>query len=463
MGIVNAKIKNITVADWNKAITSGFYNSESGASNTPVSNVNITGTVYATDSMILQEVWIQNDSMEKLNHYFRKGIKNQKVITWTKWFISSLTLVEIQEIDTLTRKLKGHISSSNNFRNLIPDAVTSIIFTTDTMPSNATLIDVDDDGDGGVVAWLDTNDNTIMYVSTQKAGVKVQGNENSYQMFYECNNLSSIFISNFDTSNVLNMNNMFCICTNLTSLDLSNFDTSKVTDMGRMFYGCKILNSLNISNFNSSKVINMNKMFSGCNILQSIDVSNFDTSKVTNMSYMFAYCNKLKTIDASKWNTTNVTDMSYMFSGCSALSTMTGNLSNFDTSNVTNMRRMFGDCNLLVGLDVSNFDTSKVTDMNSMFAYCSNLTSLDVSNFDTSKVTDMGRMFYKCYKLTSIKVGDKFKWICTLSDLGLTDTWQDETGTQYTSTDTFPSNVVHTYTKVIDPNSISETENTETE
>ena len=96
MGIVNAKIKNITVADWNKAITSGFYNSESGASNTPVSNVNITGTVYATDSMILQEVWIQNDSMEKLNHYFIKEIKNQKVITWTKWFISSLTLVEIQ-------------------------------------------------------------------------------------------------------------------------------------------------------------------------------------------------------------------------------------------------------------------------------------------------------------------------------------------------------------------------------
>ena len=86
--------------------------------------------------------------------------------------------------------------------------------------------------------------------------------------------------------------------------------------------------------------------------------------------------------------------------------------------------------------------------MGSMFNGCTNLTSLDLSSFNTSNVTDMSYMFSDCSKLATIKVGDKFKWICTLSELDLSGTWQDETGTQYTSSSTFPSNVAHTYTKV---------------
>lgn len=38
------------------------------------------------------------------------------------------------------------------FNNLIPATTTSIVFTDETMLSSATLIDVDLDGDGGVVA-----------------------------------------------------------------------------------------------------------------------------------------------------------------------------------------------------------------------------------------------------------------------------------------------------------------------
>ena len=40
------------------------------------------------------------------------------------------------------------------------------------------------------------------------------------------------------------MNGMFYGCTSLTSLDLSNFDTSKVTNMGYMFQSCTNLTSL---------------------------------------------------------------------------------------------------------------------------------------------------------------------------------------------------------------------------
>lgn len=48
--------------------------------------------------------------------------------------------------------------------------------------------------------------------------------------FYNINCLS-LDLSNFDTSNVTNMNNMFICCKYLTSLDLSNFDTSNVINM----------------------------------------------------------------------------------------------------------------------------------------------------------------------------------------------------------------------------------------
>lgn len=111
--------------------------------------------------------------------------------------------------DPYTRIIKGYNGSKNLFDELIPSTAKSIIFTDISMPSNATLIDVDEDGDGGVVAWLDTSDSTKMYVSTQTSGIKVEGNENSYGMFNNNSNLINIDLSNFDTSKVTDMYSMF--------------------------------------------------------------------------------------------------------------------------------------------------------------------------------------------------------------------------------------------------------------
>ena len=90
-------------------------------------------------------------------------------------------------------------------------------------------------------------------------------------MFYGCNNLTALDLSNFDTSEVANMCGMFFDCTNLTLLDLSNFDTSKVIDISYMFYNCTNLTSLDLSNFDCSKVTNMGEMFYSCNKLTSLD------------------------------------------------------------------------------------------------------------------------------------------------------------------------------------------------
>ena len=39
-----------------------------------------------------------------------------------------------------------------------------------------------------------------------------------------------------------NVSNMFCNCNSLTNLDMSRFNTDKVTDMSAMFDGCSLEN-----------------------------------------------------------------------------------------------------------------------------------------------------------------------------------------------------------------------------
>ena len=50
-------------------------------------------------------------------------------------------------------------------------------------------------------------------------------------MFYNCNKLTKLDISNFNTNNVTNLSHLFYNCYSLISIDLSNFNTNKVTDM----------------------------------------------------------------------------------------------------------------------------------------------------------------------------------------------------------------------------------------
>ena len=327
----------------------------------------------------------------------------------------------------VTFEIKGGASYNNGFNQKIPSTVTTVVFTDEAMPADTALIDVDDDGDGGVVAWTEEN-GTVMKVSTQMTGVKVQAAKNSRTMFYNKSNITSIDFTNFDTSKVTRMDYMFSGCSNLTSLDVYSFDTSKVTSMEYMFSGCSRLTSLdvssfdtsqmtsmdsmfqscgkltilNLSSFDASKVTNMNNMFRGCSGLTSLNLSSFDTSQVTNMYSMFYNCNKLTSLDVSSFDTSKITNMGSMFYNCSKLTSL--DVYSFDTSQVTNMSNMFSGCSGLTSLNVSSFDTSQVTRMDSMFRNCSSLTSLDVLSLNTSKVTNMDSMFNGCRKLTSLNL-----------------------------------------------------------
>ena len=339
------------------------------------------------------------------------------------------------------------VKNNNEFNAAIPDSVTEVIFTDEAKPKTKETIDVDADGDGGVVAWLDDNAGTVMKVSTQIPGTKVQGAKNSRCMFYNRKKLQKIDFKMLDTQNVTEMGSMFYNCSGLKSLDLTLLDTSKVTSMYQMFYYCSGLTSLDLTPLNTQNVMNMSWMFSGCSGLTSLDLSPLDTQNVTDMGYMFNECYRLTSLDLTPLDTQNVTEMNSMFDGCSGLTSL--DLSPLDTQNVTNMSSMFYRCRSLDNLDLSPLDTQKVTNMNFMFFRCDDLTRLDLTPLNTRKVTTMQWMFDDCSALTSLTTGTAFKFVGT--DYRLDGTWQNTAGETFNGNDgtaNFPSNVADTYTKI---------------
>ena len=123
-------------------------------------------------------------------------------------------------------------------------------------------------------------------------------------------------MSNLVTSEATDMSEMFYNCNQLTSLDLSSFNTAKVENMRSMFYTCCKLTSLDLSNFNTAKVTTMYQMFRYCQQLQTVDISSFDISSLTNTNVMFGSCDHLETIyNNSDWS--QIDNTANMFIGCS--------------------------------------------------------------------------------------------------------------------------------------------------
>ena len=204
------------------------------------------------------------------------------------------------------------------------------------------------------------------------------------------------------------MDGMFYFCKSFTELDLTNFNTTNVIDMRAMFYRCEALKSIDVSSFNTSNVTNFGLMFDFCSSLESIDLGNFNTANATDLGSMFANCYSLTSIDLGNFETHKVDNISDMFDNCRELKSI--DLNNFNTENVTDMSYLFRECPKLTSIELGNFNTSKVTNMNSMFENCSGLTSLDLSTFNTSSLKTAARMFFNC---TALETLDLTNFSCT--------------------------------------------------
>lgn len=125
----------------------------------------------------------------------------------------------------------------------------------------------------------------IKYCNDLKLNIKSKP-EDCSNMFYNAFLSKIEFNQDFDTSNVTRMTGMFWH-NNIISLDVSMFNTSNVTDMRYMFAECQKLEELDLSNFNTSNVTDMSGMFNFDIGLKKLDISSFDFTNVTEYNNMF--------------------------------------------------------------------------------------------------------------------------------------------------------------------------------
>ena len=276
---------------------------------------------------------------------------------------------------------------------------------------------------------------------------------------------------NLDVSQTTDLLSMFGQCQSLTRLDLSTWDTSRVTNFRSMFNGCSKLTTIYATDsFKTSAIAEGNdvNMFSGCTSLVGGAGLTYDESRThagyaqidsvragggrkygyftqggipvavlsNDGSALTFYCDTLTanhslegTVyplygwnpDTPPWMQNNAAQgvFSVSFSPSFAIfrphscrewfanlafcNSISGN-QYLHTEDCSSFAQMFANCVSLPAIDMSSFDTSSATDMREMFRDCSSMIALNLATFDTSRVTDMSSMFTNCVRMTALDI-----------------------------------------------------------
>ena len=96
----------------------------------------------------------------------------------------------------------------------------------------------------------------------------------SFTYFYKFKTSGIHIIQYSFKNNLSNANYLFSNCDHITKIDLSNFNSESLKSMVGMFSFCKALTYLNLSNFKIDKVkdFDNSKIFSQCNSLKKKNV-----------------------------------------------------------------------------------------------------------------------------------------------------------------------------------------------
>ena len=140
---------------------------------------------------------------------------------------------------------------------------------------------------------------------------------------------------------------------------LNHIDVSQVTDMSGLFDTANFSKFIgDISQWDVSNVIDMNQMFYGSRLTS--DISHWNVSKVRTMEYMFG--ESAFNGDISQWDVSNVINMKRMFHE----SRFNGDISQWDVSNVKTMYGRLADSKF--NGDISNWNVGNVIDITKMFS-----------------------------------------------------------------------------------------------
>ena len=102
----------------------------------------------------------------------------------------------------------------------------------------------------------------LLYQNNISSYIVDENNRTTYRLYIKglnnCNNM---------------INYMFGDCSKLTTLDISNLDTSKVTDMSYMFEDCNVLTTIK-GVIDMKSCILYDHMFDGCDNLTGVKIKN---------------------------------------------------------------------------------------------------------------------------------------------------------------------------------------------
>lgn len=170
------------------------------------------------------------------------------------------------------------------FQSALPAGVRHIVFS-DTMPSfRDELVDLSNNGRGGVVGW---EDDGVFTVSTRTSGQPVILNPDSAGLFANLSHLARVELSMADTSRVTDFMRFFYNCTALGEVDISSFDFQSAVRTRSMFMNCVSLSSVTLGEGDMSTIRDTAFMFSGTGKLEVIDLSHTDLSGVICSTAMF--------------------------------------------------------------------------------------------------------------------------------------------------------------------------------
>lgn len=239
-------------------------------------------------------------------------------------------------------------------------------------------------------------------------------NASTCSFMFVDSNVPEIDLTEFDTTNVVDMDYMFLEanlgdCLSLVSSTITQantpdrniliLNTEGVTTMSGMFKDCKVKH-LDLRNLRTNNVTDFSNMFCSCNDLIDLNVDGFDTSKAKDFHGMFQGCIKLTQLSVKHFNVGNVLHMSYLFSRCRSLKVI--DLEGWNFSQVMDANEMFGYCEHLEKI-IANFNFKMIKEMAFMFCYCTKLSKVDLSHSDLSHVFDFGYAFFKCEGLKEIR------------------------------------------------------------
>ena len=227
-------------------------------------------------------------------------------------------------------------------------------------------------------------------------------------MFFNCQQLTFVDLSNFSFINVKDISKMFYYCSKLETIIFpSNEKAINIENFSDMFAFSKNIKAIDLSSFSFINAKDVGYMFNNCSNLEEIIFpQNEKAEKIQIMSDIFHNCQNLVSIDLSNFSFKNVRNMAFMFNGCTNLVSIKFPLNEKATS-LLYCKNMFSDCSKLASIDLSGFSFINIGDISSMFYGCSNLETLILPEGEqASNIQDFSNMFNECSKLISIDLSN---------------------------------------------------------